>query len=97
MNVIYIFIHNKFYSFVGKRMAKNQNEDELLATSQIVSLRDAVSLQRIITPLKSRNCQHLQCFDGDTFLTMNAKKAVVIWVCPKCSKAAPFDSLVYDG
>ncbi|KAJ3079558.1 SUMO ligase siz1 [Quaeritorhiza haematococci] len=71
------------------------DDDDVVATSDIVSLRDAASKCRIITPGRSTRCQHIQCFDCPTFFALN--DSVPTWSCPVCNKMVPSDSVVIDG
>lgn len=48
-----------------------------------------------MTPGRSTNCTHIQCFDVLLFLQMNERKPT--WSCPVCDKKIPFPTLVVDG
>lgn len=51
---------------------------------------------RIVTPIRSIHCSHLQCFDANTFLVMNEQTPT--WSCPVCyKKIDSCDDLVLDG
>lgn len=41
-----------------------------------------LAFTRIITPIRSKACKHLQCFDANIFLTMNEQTPT--WSCPVC-------------
>ena len=49
---------------------------------------------RLKTPVRSKNCQHLQCFDLLNFLKMNEQRQT--WKCPQCSVNAHYDNLIID-
>lgn len=49
----------------------------------------------MVLPIRSSQCNHVQCFDAATFLQMNEKKPT--WLCPVCDKPAEFKTLVVDG
>lgn len=48
----------------------------------------------IETPVRGKNCKHVQCFDLETYLLMN--KAQPNWECPVCSKKTLTDDLIVD-
>eukprot|EP00842_Homolaphlyctis_polyrhiza_P002458 jgi/Hompol1/3212/HPOL_001593-RA len=80
---------------VLRRRKATELEDEVQATLEQVPLRDSISQSRITIPIRSHNCKHIQCFDCETYLTIN--RQVPTWECPICSKPAPFTSLFVDG
>lgn len=61
----------------------NQDDDIVMATSSI-SLRCPITYARMSHPTKSTMCDHIQCFDGLSFLTMQER--IPLWICPVCSK-----------
>ncbi|KAJ3105926.1 SUMO ligase siz1 [Phlyctochytrium planicorne] len=70
-------------------------DDEVISTSQVVSLKDPISYCRIRNPSRSKTCLHVQCFDLETYLMMNDR--IPTWTCPICSKYAYFEDLLVDG
>lgn len=46
-------------------------DEELVEKAFVISLNDPISNKRIMTPVRSRFCSHLECFDLDSFLVMN--------------------------
>ena len=50
---------------------------------------------RMRLPVRSSQCDHLQCFDAANYIMMNEKKDK--WMCPVCNNIAPFDTLMLDG
>ncbi|CAB4001780.1 E3 SUMO- ligase PIAS2, partial, partial [Paramuricea clavata] len=50
---------------------------------------------RMTQPCRSRNCNHLQCFDAALYLQMNERKSR--WICPVCDQEARFIDLIIDG
>jgi len=59
-----------------------------------VSLLCPLGKIRMELPCKAFGCKHMQCFDAVTYLEMNMR--VPSWLCPVCSKPAPFDLLFID-
>uniref|UniRef100_A0A0X3NRX0 SP-RING-type domain-containing protein n=1 Tax=Schistocephalus solidus TaxID=70667 RepID=A0A0X3NRX0_SCHSO len=75
--------------------AKLTSEDDLQCDEWIpVSLLCPLTLTRIDIPVRSANCDHLQCFDLSSYLTINKKRPR--WSCPVCSSPAPFRDLRRD-
>lgn len=60
----------------------NQDDEIVMATSSI-SLRCPLTYARMKYPVKSTKCEHVQCFDGLSFLTMQER--IPSWICPICS------------
>lgn len=54
-----------------------------------------LGMARMTYPARAATCDHLQCFDVDTYLRMNEKKPK--WLCPVCNKPAYFENLFLDG
>nr|VZI47310.1 unnamed protein product [Spirometra erinaceieuropaei] len=75
--------------------SKLTSEDDLQCDEWIpVSLLCPLTLTRIEIPVRSVNCDHLQCFDLSSYLTINKKRPR--WSCPVCSSPAPFRDLRRD-
>ena len=60
-----------------------------------VSLLCAISSCRINTPIRSKHCKHLQCFDAENFVRLN--NITPRWKCPICRTEIPFNDLFVDG
>lgn len=61
---------------------QDQDDDIIMATSSL-SLRCPLTYARMKYPMKSTACDHVQCFDGLSFLTMQER--IPSWICPVCS------------
>ncbi|OBA21684.1 hypothetical protein METBIDRAFT_12164 [Metschnikowia bicuspidata var. bicuspidata NRRL YB-4993] len=57
--------------------------DGVVVASVPLSLRCPITYARIATPVKSVHCDHVQCFDGLSFLMMQER--IPAWQCPVCS------------
>lgn len=66
-----------------------------LITSFRVSLVCPLSRMRIKIPVKSINCDHLQCFDANEYILRNEKNPT--WICPVCDKSCLYDDLLIDA
>lgn len=54
-----------------------------------------LTFARIKTPIRSVTCQHIGCFDADTFFMMNEQTPT--WNCPICSKVLKVEDISVDG
>ncbi|KAJ3127741.1 SUMO ligase siz1 [Nowakowskiella sp. JEL0407] len=70
-------------------------DEDLVATSTTVSLRDPYSRLRIVIPARSNSCSHVQCYDCETFLSM--MESVPTWICPVCNSSITWESIFVDG
>lgn len=48
----------------------DDDDDDIVEKSVRLSLKDPLSGSRIVTPLRSRYCSHVECFDYESFLAM---------------------------
>lgn len=58
-------------------------DDDIIVSTTTISLKCPLSYVRIKYPAKSIYCQHLQCFDGLSYLHL--QEQVPTWTCPICS------------
>ncbi|XP_046857182.1 E3 SUMO-protein ligase PIAS2-like isoform X2 [Xenia sp. Carnegie-2017] len=70
-------------------------DSEVATTSLRCSLLCPLGKTRMTIPCRSKNCNHLQCFDAALYLQMNERKSR--WICPVCDQEARFDNLIIDG
>merc|ERR1719384_1481355 len=73
----------------------NNDDDDVATTSLKVSVTCPLGKMRMKVPCRPSTCDHLQCFDGSTFLLMNERKPT--WNCPVCDRKALYDDLLIDG
>lgn len=52
----------------------DQEDEDIMEKSIRLSLKDPVSGSRLVTPLRSKFCSHIECFDYDSFLAMHNLK-----------------------
>lgn len=69
-------------------------DDDIVATSSNMSLKDPVQMTRIETPCRSMTCKHTECFDAAVFLALQEQAPT--WTCPICNRPAAWDTLVID-
>jgi hypothetical protein len=71
-------------------------DDDLETGPEIVSLKDPITRTRIKFPTKGKNCKHIQCFDGDTFIMYFNKPGVLKSECPVCNTKLSISDLIFD-
>jgi E3 SUMO-protein ligase PIAS1 len=81
-------------SSVISELTKNANDPDLVATSQVVSLKCPLSYMRLSVPCRGISCRHISCFDAVSYLQLQEQGPQ--WLCPICNKPAPFDQLAID-
>jgi E3 SUMO-protein ligase PIAS1 len=77
--------------FTVKTKAQDQ---DIVATSTVMSLKCPLSTLRIDVPCRSISCKHNQCFDAASYLQLQEQAPT--WTCPVCNKPAPFEALLVD-
>jgi E3 SUMO-protein ligase PIAS1 len=70
------------------------DDTDIITTSTNMKLKDPVSFMRIQIPCRGSSCEHVGCFDLQTYLQMQEQAPQ--WECPLCSKKAPFNDLAVD-
>lgn len=87
----------------GKRISKasvvselnsKANDPDVVATSQVLSLKCPLSYMRLDIPCRGISCTHIQCFDAGSYLQLQEQGPQ--WICPICNKSAPFEQLAVD-
>ena len=79
----------------GTALTAGQDAD-LTPVSETLTLRDPISISRIELPCKSWDCEHVACFDAQTFLSLNEQTPT--WNCPICNRSiSTDDDLFLDG
>jgi hypothetical protein len=60
------------------------SDDDIVAGSTIIALKDSVSWGPIDIPIRSDSCRHLQCIDLKSFLMLYERPSLKRWECPVC-------------
>ncbi|KAK4123893.1 hypothetical protein N657DRAFT_690543 [Parathielavia appendiculata] len=79
---------------VFAEITKKANDDDVVATSQNLSLKCPLSYMRLQLPCRGVSCNHIQCFDATSYLQLQEQGPQ--WMCPICSKPTPFEQLAID-
>lgn len=72
-----------------------ESDDDIEVAEITLSFNDPVSMIRIKNPARASTCSHLQCFDLDTYFSLN--EIAPTWRCPVCNKDAIFSKILVDG
>ncbi|AQZ16711.1 SIZ1 (YDR409W) and NFI1 (YOR156C) [Zygosaccharomyces parabailii] len=65
-----------------EKTSHEEEDDELVTTSTVMTLQCPVSYTRMRYPVKSIMCKHLQCFDALWYLY--SQMQIPTWQCPVC-------------
>ncbi|TPX45183.1 hypothetical protein SeLEV6574_g04022 [Synchytrium endobioticum] len=79
----------------SRKQEQSGDDDDVIATTDTVNLKDPVSRFRIGVPTRSIACKHVQCFDAETYYRMN--ETLPTWTCPVCSRVLQQDEIICDG
>jgi E3 SUMO-protein ligase PIAS1 len=75
-------------------VTKKASDPDVVATSQVISLKDPLSYMRLVVPCRGLKCSHIQCFDATSYLQLQEQGPQ--WICPICNNPAPFEHLAVD-
>jgi len=64
-------------------MVENQETEQVT-----INLADSITMMPITIPARGEICTHLQCFDLETYISLNAKHKR--WQCPFCNKRSSY-------
>ncbi|KAJ2546133.1 E3 SUMO-protein ligase pli1, partial [Coemansia sp. RSA 1933] len=92
----FVTAENVRQKFFKSNTAGGDEDEDLISTGALVSLKCPLGLCRISVPTRSKYCQHSQCFDCETFLQLNRRGKT--WKCPVCSVVVKsWRELIVDG
>lgn len=80
-------------SAIKKEYEESDNDDIVMATSTI-SLKCPLSISRMTNPAKGIFCQHLQCFDLQSFIY--SQETIPDWRCPICQNKIKLNDLAIN-
>lgn len=78
---------------IKKEYEESDNDDIVMATSTI-SLKCPLSISRMKNPAKGVFCQHLQCFDLQSFIY--SQETIPDWRCPICQNKIKLQDLAIN-
>ena len=76
-------------------MKRAAEDDDIQAGAATMSLKCPLSYMRMVTPCRSSQCPHVQCFDALSFYSVNEQTPS--WSCPVCNRIIKPDELMMDG
>ena len=79
-------ILNNMYSSSVPATQDSETDGDIIANSQCIKLDDPITLNKLTLPSRGLYCQHMQCFDFDSYLFVNKKKPKSEYICPICSE-----------
>ncbi len=79
---------------VISELTRKANDPDVVAMSQVVSLKCPLSYMRLKIPVRGVSCSHIQCFDALSYLQLQEQGPQ--WLCPICNKPTPFEQLAAD-
>lgn len=79
---------------VLQEFTEKAQDQDVVATSQVLSLKCPLSYMRLDLPCRGLSCAHIQCFDATSYLQLQEQGPQ--WLCPICNKSAPFEQLAVD-
>lgn len=81
-------------STIQRKIINDSNDDDIQTISAVLSLKCPLSYCRINIPVRSIQCDHMECFDALSYLQL--QQQATTWSCPICNKSVDFSSLRVD-
>nr|XP_027194470.1 E3 SUMO-protein ligase PIAS1-like [Dermatophagoides pteronyssinus] len=78
-----------------KKKLFTDDDDVICDNVMKVSLLCPLTSLRLKIPSRSKHCDHVHCFDGEAFISIN--DITPRWKCPICKIYIKFDDLIIDG
>ncbi|KAK7059008.1 E3 SUMO-protein ligase pli1 [Paramarasmius palmivorus] len=72
-----------------------QEDDDIVAGPQKMSLKCPLSFMRVTTPCRSSKCVHSQCFDATSWFSV--MEQTTTYLCPVCERVLDWKDLIIDG
>lgn len=77
---------------IQKQNEASEDDCDIVVATSSLTLRCPLTYARMKIPVRSIECDHIQCFDCESFLSMQLK--IPLWQCPVCSKYVDQNLLV---
>lgn len=90
-----VFVINSSTPVFSLVLKMSTEDDDIVAGAQKLSLKCPLAYTRIITPARSAQCVHSQCFDALNWYTM--MEQTTTWTCPVCEKVLAVEDMIVDG
>ncbi|KAF8922611.1 PINIT domain-containing protein [Mucidula mucida] len=79
----------------ARMKASINDDDDIIAGPQKMSLKCPLSFMRVATPCRSSKCVHPQCFDATSWFSV--MEQTTTWLCPVCERVLDTKDLIIDG
>jgi len=72
---------------LSKQPSRYQDEEIMCLTSDMLRLRCPITMDRVQVPVRGKDCQHLQCFSLEAYVSSNRQMRAFNnrWQCPVCT------------
>ncbi|CAD8190147.1 unnamed protein product [Paramecium pentaurelia] len=78
----------------------NENQEECIdiqvQSNLSINLLDPFTSQQLQLPARGKHCQHINCFDLNSFLIFNSQPNKSRWSCPYCHLITTYDQIQID-
>lgn len=77
------------------KMQRQAMDEDIVTGASTLKLTCPLTYMRLATPCRADTCEHIQCFDAQSFYSMNEQSPQ--WLCPVCNQSILSDQLRMDG
>lgn len=77
------------------KMQRQAMDEDIVTGASTLKLTCPLTYMRMATPCRADTCEHIQCFDAQSFYSMNEQSPQ--WLCPVCNQSILSDQLRLDG
>lgn len=83
---------------LSKQPSRCQDEEIMCLTSDMLRLRCPITMDRVHVPVRGKECQHLQCFSLEAYISSNRAMRAFNnrWQCPVCTLILRPQDLCHD-
>lgn len=80
---------------VLSKMQQQALDEEIVTGASTLKLTCPLTYMRMVTPCRADTCEHVQCFDAQSFYSLNEQSPQ--WLCPVCNQTVQSEQLRLDG
>ncbi|CAD8118330.1 unnamed protein product [Paramecium sonneborni] len=86
-----------YFNKINKPIENQETLNDVYINSDVsINLIDPLTYQQLQIPVRGKNCQHLNCFDLNSFLIFYSQSIKSRWACPYCHLTTTIDQLQID-
>ena len=67
------------------KMQRQAMDEDIVTGASTLKLTCPLTYMRLATPCRADTCEHIQCFDAQSFYSMNEQSPQ--WLCPVCNQS----------